>query len=305
VVYLQRMSGQDSLWLGQIATNTSVQISQQTDLAYGEATFAPDSNSVYFTVRRDHRPRPVLVRQPVLGGAMTELIPDVNSPVTLSPNGQQLAFVRADEQSRTTSIIIADATNGGNERTIARHQSSESISTEGISWSPDGKNIAFAAMMGGEEEISVINVADGSLKKIGGRGWGRIGNLAWLPDGSGVAMIARDDARARKTYIWFLPYPSGEARKLTNDLNLYLMNSLSVSADGQIAALHGFIHSAIWVARMPMQSERNSSFRGCPPGMRELTGWRGRKRDVCSIPPTSSITSRSGLWTVTEAASGR
>ncbi len=249
LVYQQRINDKDSLWLGQIETNNSVPISQRTDLIYGEPAFAPDGSSIYFTVSGGHRPQAMLLRMPVLGGVMTELIPNVHSPVTFSPDGQQLAFLRGDDEANQNSIIIADSADGKNERTLITRKWPENFSPDGLSWSPDGKRIAAGAnKTGGRDEILAVSIADSSNIKIGARDWGRVDNLAWLPDGSGLVMIARENAAARKRHIWFVPYPDGEARRITNDLNIYAGNSLSVSADGKLAVLHGHIHSSIWIA---------------------------------------------------------
>jgi Tol biopolymer transport system component len=48
--------------------------------------------------------------------------------------------------------------------------------------------------------------------------------------------------------IWLVSYPSGEARRITNDLNNFLQSSLSVSSDGKLAVLQGHINSDIWIA---------------------------------------------------------
>ena len=249
LVYKQSINDKDSLWLGQIETNNSVPISQRTDLRYGEPAFAPDGGSIYFTVSDDSRPQTMLVRIPVLGGVMTELVPNVQGPVTFSPDGKQLAFLRGDDETNQNSIIIADSADGKRERALVTRKWPENFSTYGLSWSPDGRTIAVGTnKASGQDELLAVSVANGSISKVGTRGWGPVGNLAWLPDGTGLVMMARENAAARKSHIWFVPYPDGEARRIPNDLNIYLMNSLSLSADGKLAVLQGHIHSAIWVA---------------------------------------------------------
>lgn len=249
LVYKQSINDKDSLWLGQIETNNSVPISHRTDLTYGEPAFAPDGGSIYFTVSDYNRPQALLVRMPVLGGVMTELIPNVHGPVTFSPDGKQLAFLRGDDETNQNSIIIADSADGKREHTLITRKLPLTFSSTGLAWSPDGQTIAVGAnKTGGQDEILAVSVADSSVSKIGTRDWGQLGKLAWLPDGGGLVMIARENAAARKSHIWFVPYPDGEARRVPNDLNIYLMNSLSLSADGKLAVLQGHIQSSIWIA---------------------------------------------------------
>jgi Tol biopolymer transport system component len=179
---------------------------------------------------------------------MTELIPDVHSPVTFSPDGAQIAFIRRVDEPRQTSIVLADA-DGKNQRTLLTRTWPQAFSTLGLAWSPDGKTLAVATKeVDGQDELVAVNIVDGDVKRIGERAWGVAGNLAWLPDGKAVVLLARQNAVARKSYVWRVPYPAGEAKKITDDVSLYLTNSLSVSSDGRLAVLQGFIHSAIWVA---------------------------------------------------------
>jgi hypothetical protein len=66
-------------------------------------------NSIYFNVGGANRPRTMLGRMSVLGGAITELLSGVVGPVTFAPDGKQMAFLQRDGGANQTSIIIADA----------------------------------------------------------------------------------------------------------------------------------------------------------------------------------------------------
>ncbi len=251
LVYMQRIKGKDSLWLGQIETNSSVQITQPSNSWYGEVVFAPDGGSVYFTLRDDSHPQWTLLRMPVLAGAVTELIRKVHSPITFSPDGRQLAFLRANTETNEISIVIADAADGKRERTIVTRRAPEKFSTEGLSWSPDGQTIVVAAASADtkREELLAVSVAHGSVSKIGDGDWGRVGNLVWLPDASGLVMVAEENVTPRGGgEIWLVTYPEGATRQVTNDVTIYQTGSLSVSADGKLAVLSAHINPEIWIA---------------------------------------------------------
>jgi hypothetical protein len=75
------------------------------------------------------------------------------------------SFIRRDRQTRQTSIMIADATDGKNESTIALRKWPESFSS-GLSWSPDGNTIAIGGSTEGRRaQILTVGVADGVVKK--------------------------------------------------------------------------------------------------------------------------------------------
>ncbi len=247
IAYVQRVNGKPSLWLGQIETNSSVLIGDQSDIAYDGITFSRDGQSIYVSELDKSASITKLVRVPAVGGVPAELATNIDNAVTLSPDGRQLAFLRrGDGQS---SIIITDA-DGKNERSLAARTRPENFSGNGLSWSPDGKNIAVAAS-GGENKptaVLTISVADGSARKIGKHDLGYVSNLVWQSDGSGLLSIVRSSPIARRSEIWFVPYPDGEARKITNDLNQYYGETMSLSASDTLAVLHAEIESEIWVA---------------------------------------------------------
>ena len=55
--------------------------------------------------------------------------------------------------------------------------------------------------------------------------------MAWLPDGTGLVVVAQE--RVASPYqVWLVEFPSGAARRLTNDLLDY--DKVSLSADGRL-----------------------------------------------------------------------
>lgn len=76
---------------------------------------------------------------------------------------------------------------------------------------------------------------DGSTKTLTSQRWlGDVRRVLWLKDGSGLVVSAQSIPRnISPTQLWFIAFPSGDARRITNDLNGYGAVSLGVSADGQ------------------------------------------------------------------------
>jgi Tol biopolymer transport system component len=69
-----------------------------------------------------------------------------------------------------------------------------------------------------------------------------------LADASGLILAAQPESSSIGTQIWFLPYPSGQARRITNDLNGYGEVSLGLTSDsGTIATIQQVNSSGIWV----------------------------------------------------------
>ncbi len=56
--------------------------------------------------------------------------------------------------------------------------------------------------------------------------------IEWIPEGSGLLLNVIEKEFWQERQIWMLEYPSGQARKITNDLNRYGRETVSISNDG-------------------------------------------------------------------------
>ena len=233
VAYVMQEGDRQSLWIRQAAATSQAQIVAPADVAVSGVTFAPDDNFIYYVARAKGEPVSQLYQIPMLGGAPKQVMSGVDSPVTFSPDGQSLAFVRDYPASGEMSLITVRL-NGSDERKLLTRKSPEVLSMEGPSWSPDGLVIACGAYSIARFEsparVLAVSVVDGSARPIGNQTWTVIGQVAWLGDGSGVVFIGwRLVTASYGDPLWLLTYPKGEAQQLTSDLTTYA--SVSVSAD--------------------------------------------------------------------------
>jgi Tol biopolymer transport system component/tRNA A-37 threonylcarbamoyl transferase component Bud32 len=241
LAYVAREAGGQSLRVRQIATASTVQIVPPDYLGYMGLTFSSDGNYVYYLRADSKDPQlGVLYQVPVLGGASRKLVVDVDSPVTFSPDGQRLAFVRGYPNQEESALMVANV-DGTGERRLATRKSPAYFRTEGPAWSPDGKSIAVGCW----NEVVAVRVADGKEQTLASKRWGDVGRVAWLADGSGLLLIAFDAAGRQQ--IWQLVYPSGQVHRITNDTNDY--QDLSLTADSKaIVAVSGSLVTRIWVS---------------------------------------------------------
>src|SRR6202166_2868811 len=95
--------GRETLWMRQIGTGSDVQIVPPADVRYGGLTFSRDGEFLYITQSESKDSSlGILYKMPVLGGTKKRLIvdvanityPDLVNPVTLSPDGTRVAFLR-------------------------------------------------------------------------------------------------------------------------------------------------------------------------------------------------------------------
>ena len=237
LAFVSNEPNQQSLWLRQIATGKDLQLTPPAKTQFYGLTFSHDGNYLYY-VRREGTDPAMLYRVGTLGGEPLKLVEDVDSPVTLSPDDTQLAFVRFGPQNRAVFVAHADGTQ---ERKLVASVPNDPFiiapQWEAFppAWSPDGKTIAcivgIPAPEGKYETLWGFDPESGESRPLTTQRWEEIGRPEWMSDGSGLIVAAAGQGTGFVYQIWLLAYPSGAARKITNDLNDY--RDLSLTRDGK------------------------------------------------------------------------
>jgi Tol biopolymer transport system component/DNA-binding winged helix-turn-helix (wHTH) protein len=272
LAYIQHFNGKDSVWLGQIDSNSSAPVYQQPEYWFGPLTFSADGSSIYLTVRHAAGQPLILTRLPILGGALTEVISRFDSSVSFSPQGRQVAFLRRNRETKKTSLLIADASDGKNERSILERGDPEDFLGE-LSWSPDGNAIACSVRETNDrQKLIVVEVTSGNARNVVDRTWGSIDNIVWLPDGSGLLALTRESAGERLRHIWLVPKSGGEARVISGDLNIFLQPGVSASNDGKLAVIQGHLNSDLLIAPNGDPAQARRLLQGVPPRYEGVDG---------------------------------
>ena len=251
VAYASARGDAQSLFVRQVETTSAVEIAPPATVGYRGITFSRDGAWVYYvTVERDSFVG-TLYRVPLLGGTPQRVLREsVGSRVEFSPDGTQVAFVHWTDGLHT-NLMIANV-DGTGERRLATLDYEEGFSVDGPAWSPDGKTILAPTLSYNGSRpyagVVAVNVEDGRKQTLLGGRWNWIGQMTWLADGSGVVLTAWDSgSEVMSDQIWLMSYPSGETRRLTNDVNGYL--GVGVSADARlIAASESTPARNFWVA---------------------------------------------------------
>src|ERR1700690_643977 len=247
IVYVLRDSEQQILWVRNGATKSDVQVLPPDVVAFAGLTFSPDGNYLYF-VRSDKSTVNFrnLYLMPVLGGTPRQLIRDIDSPLSFSPDGKQFVFMRGVPEKVTVEIREANA-DGGNEHLLATLPYFP-VFMFGAAWSPDGKTILAPGLQTGKETkwtVKAINAANGSVKDVLS-GNALFGRPVWLPEGDSF-LVPIQAVPEERLQLWLVSYPSGEKRRFSNDLSNYATN-LELTHDGQLlVALNNQENSQVWI----------------------------------------------------------
>ena len=232
LVYALSDANKQGIWIRQVSSANDKEIVPADSVGVFGLAISPDGNDLYYVLKRN-LDRGTLYRIPIFGGTPTKLLEGIDTDVSFSPDGQQIVFARMNHpQPRESSLIIAHK-DGSGERVLATRKPPEfftPIFFTGPAWSPDGKLVAAAsAKYGAPARLAGFSVNDGSEVSLSPDPWRFAAKVQWLPDMSGLLVMGGDNPATSQ--IWFVSYPDGARRPITNDLNHYRSISLSANAD--------------------------------------------------------------------------
>lgn len=245
VSYITSEGGKESLWLRQVATNTTAQLIPPREGRYLGVAFSPDGNFVLFGhAVSDRNDAGEIYRIPVLGiGAVATKIDRHDGLASLSHDKKRVAFIRFDVPNQTDQLVIANADMSGAQVISTRKWPSRFAWTilSKPEWSTGDRSLLLP-VINSESEASnnvAVNYSVSIFEKdlesgaertipLNEQRFDEVGHVALLPDGSGVIMPAKAFG-ASYVQIWQLGR-DGSTRAITNDLSDY--RELSLKADG-------------------------------------------------------------------------
>lgn len=252
LVYVETDHDHQSLWLKQVAVHGSnTQIIAPADVWYLGVAISPDGNYVYYTVADRDARTGTLYQVPVLGGTPRKLFTGIYSSVAFSSDAKQIAyFYWIDDEDR---LMVANTDGTGQRQLLARRGNEFLVyNGSGPSWSPDGKTIVTTIGNFTPQQlmtVAVVSPDNGAITPFSQQKFPKIDDIAWLPDGLGILMTASDQFGPAGSKIWHISYPSGNAKKITNDLNSYTTISLSADSDS-LATVQTETLGNLWIASM-------------------------------------------------------
>ena len=151
--------------------------------------------------------------------------------MSFSPDGKRMLFVRNHSpKPGSTALVVANA-DGSGERILLSKAAPQSLLLfwGAPAWSPDGTSIAMPVRDGATWRLQRVDAASGRETPLTSATWESLGDVTWLPDGSGVLVIGALPSEQR-AQIWMVS-AGGERRQITSDLFDYRI--VSLTADGR------------------------------------------------------------------------
>ncbi len=266
LLYVVNEGGQQGLWLQNIPTNSNTQVVAPGPFGYQGLRFSPDGNYLYFLrTEPGSQSLKFLYRAPVLGGTPQKLVTDIDSNITLSPDGKKFAYLLANNPKVGEYRVIVRSAEGTGEKTIATAPLNEV--TFDLEWSPDGKVIVMplAQPEGALGGMVAFDAETGKRTTFLISKDLYFVRSVWLPDGSGLLALAQPEFTFQNQ-IFHIAYPSGKMTPVTRDTNAYV--DLSLSGDGRtIATVEMQTHDDAYVmpAGASSSQARQLPVEGFPP----------------------------------------
>lgn len=141
-----------------------------------------------------------------------------------------IAFVRGMPTEKKAILMVAQE-DGSGAKPLVTFDAPVDNALRKPRWSPDGKQIAVVYRAAGKPNIVVIDAASGQRKQVGTWEGPIIDSVAWL---GATGFVVAGAPAPGPSQLWYVGYPDGRRRRLTNDISDYTF--VSTSSDGKTIA---------------------------------------------------------------------
>ncbi len=250
LAYVRKDDAGESIWLTDlVASGEQRQIASETGDHSG-LMFSPDGRYLYY--RRTLTTEDGTLYRVALAGkpGASKVLDGIRGDVALSPDGQELAFVRLDPSRLETALMVAKA-DGGNRRKVAVCTRPDYFSRFGLAWSFDKRWIVCFAGKGRSISSQAyraerVRVADGWRQPVSAKTWEWVQSVVWPAKTDSLLVNAGESVREDSYQIWKLSLKNGNYSRVTNDLNSY--TRLSSTSDGKLlSAMQSERSASLWV----------------------------------------------------------
>ena len=249
VVYVLREGEKQSLKVRQVATGSDVQILPPDLVVFYGLTFSPDGSYIYYTASsKENNLFSSLYKMPVLGGPSTEIVRDIDTGISFSPDGKRFAFLRGVPDKGAVELHIANSDGTGEHLLLSKPGLPNPFLMLRPAWSPDGKTIVYTMYTGANmQNLIAVSPDDASTAHTLYTTHDDIGIPHWLPDGNALLIPVREQGPLTHGQLWTISFPSGEAHRLSRDLTNYSLSWLDLSKDAtSLAAIEASRTSDLW-----------------------------------------------------------
>lgn len=244
VAYAEEQNGRQQLIVRSTTTSGWSVAVLPEDVNYLGITFSHDGSYLYFTRTENDGPGN-LYSLALPGNNWVQIKKHVDSPISLSPQGDRFAFVR--HNPGTEYALMLSNIDGTNEEVLATRKNGDRLSVYGLAWSPDGKTVVcpenrWQPMF--HSNLVAFDVNNKTEQVIGRSSWYQILQMGWREDMSSLIISANKNTSS-PFRLWQIHLPDGTAEQITSDWADY--QGVSISA-GKIVTVRTTLQWHLWVS---------------------------------------------------------
>jgi Tol biopolymer transport system component/tetratricopeptide (TPR) repeat protein len=223
-------SGKPVLWMRALDQPAPVRMAGPIDGEITALQFTGNGQYIGFTVVPPDGPaKAAMYRIPITGGPLWKTLESVPGSAAFAYSGERVAWLRSNRASGADELYVANTDGSGATRVAARRYPDRFAMYTPPAWSRDGVLIA-AAVLGSDRDgfytkLGVASAAGGGMRVIDQPRWQYVERIAWI-ESYGLLVTGQEYDSAFQQ-IWYVPYPKGAPKRISNDLNNYA----GVSAD--------------------------------------------------------------------------
>lgn len=234
------------IYLQTLADNQETKITLGNPPKIGCLQFSADGNSIFFGTIFNRDEKGNIFQISKNGGAAELIAENVWSGFSISPNGQNVAFVRKIPAENKQSLVVKNLVTKIEKSLKTLSLPEEFYWNNYPAWSADGKKIALVAV-NQTEHLSRILLIDenGSSQDLKPNNFRNVEQIVWSAQENSLIAAAND---GKNFQLWKISTIDNSVKRLTNDLNSYL--GIAVSNDRKkLVSRQRIYFSNIWTAQ--------------------------------------------------------
>ncbi len=207
-----------TLRLGQINGDKDIELIPPAAAACRGLEYSNDGSSLYYARQENSGQSFALYKISANGGAPVKLRDNIDQYFSLTPDARRVVFARAAANDGR-SLIVSNV-DGADESALVTLGPERHLGFA-TGWSPDGSALAVSATTdarSGGVGLFLLPEKGGEMKRLTDALWRDVTRIVWLKDGGGLLLLATGFDSHETRQVWFVDFPSGKARRITNEL---------------------------------------------------------------------------------------